>query len=158
MDISAHILSSRRRVVLKDYIRERVLKIFEILKNEDLTVREIANKIRMSKSAVHTDLTTNLKKIDLKKYEEAKSILKRHSEEGVKRGADQSRYSYTNLTPSQYYRLGKKFIEARKYVSLKKVAKVYGYDYNFVLRAVKKANEKKANEKKANEKKVSDNK
>lgn len=60
---------------MNSIIHDRVLKMADMLLNEQSTVREVAKKIGYSKSTVHKDLTLKLPQIDYDLFLNVKKLL-----------------------------------------------------------------------------------
>lgn len=71
---------------MKDYIRERVIDVAQLIIEVDGTVRSVAKEIHMSKSTVHRDLRERLPKISLSLYNEVNEILEKNKDERALRG------------------------------------------------------------------------
>lgn len=71
---------------MKDYIRERVIDVAQLIIELDGTVRSVAKEIHMSKSTVHKDLRERLPKISLSLYNEVNKILEKNKDERALRG------------------------------------------------------------------------
>ena len=63
---------------MNNKIYSRILKEFEYISKENLTIRQIAHKIHVSKSTVHKDLHERLYHINKELYNEVDKILKKH--------------------------------------------------------------------------------
>ena len=79
-------------------IYKRIKEESDYILKENLTVREIAKKMNVSKSTVHKDLHERLKKIDKIKYLEVDKILKYHLNIRHIRGGESTKKKYQNLT------------------------------------------------------------
>lgn len=77
-------------------IRTRVIEEANYIIKTKETVREIANKFKVSKSTVHKDLSERLKKIDKNLYDEVDKILKYHIEIRHIRGGESTKNKYLN--------------------------------------------------------------
>lgn len=71
---------------MKSHMKERVLKAAHLIIHEDITIREIADKVNASKSTVYVDLISRLPRIDAKLAESVREILEQHAEEKYLRG------------------------------------------------------------------------
>lgn len=78
-------------------IYKRIRLETEYILKENLTVREIAKKINVSKSTVHKDLHERLLKIDKEKYKNVEDILKYHIDIRHIRGGESTRKKYLNI-------------------------------------------------------------
>ena len=71
---------------MKAYIKERTLQVAEhIAKTED-TVRKTAEIYHLSKSTVHNDVSTRLKKLDVDMFEEVQKVMQKNFAEKHIRG------------------------------------------------------------------------
>lgn len=77
-------------------IRTRVIEEANYIIKTKETVREIANKFKVSKSTVHKDLSERLKKIDKNLYDKVDKILKYHIEIRHIRGGESTKNKYLN--------------------------------------------------------------
>lgn len=77
-------------------IRARVLEEAKHIIETGETVREIAQKFKVSKSTVHKDLHERLKKIDKELYIEVDKILKYHTNIRHIRGGQSTKNKYLN--------------------------------------------------------------
>ncbi len=75
-------------------IDERCVILAEYLVEHRATVRSVAQAFGISKSTVHKDITQNLKRIDIRLYDEAKSILEINKNERHLRGGEATRQKY----------------------------------------------------------------
>ena len=75
-------------------IYKRIRLETEYILKENLTVREIAKKINVSKSTVHADLSERLKEIDKNLGKEIDNIFKTHDREKHIRGGEVTRQKY----------------------------------------------------------------
>lgn len=75
-------------------IYKRIRLETEYILKENLTVREIAKKINVSKSTVHKDLTERLSHINMQLYESILKILKEHIETRHIKGGESTRIKY----------------------------------------------------------------
>ena len=77
-------------------IRTRVLEEAKHIIQTEETVREIAQKFKVSKSTVHKDLHERLKKIDKDLYIVVDKILKYHTDIRHIRGGQSTKNKYIN--------------------------------------------------------------
>lgn len=77
-------------------IKGRVIEEAKYIIETKETVREIAQKFKVSKSTVHKDLSDRLKKIDKNLYNEVNKILKYHIEIRHIRGGESTKNKYLN--------------------------------------------------------------
>lgn len=78
-------MKKRRRLKSKD-IEARVIKEAEFIIKSELTLREAANTLFVSKSTLHMDLSKRLPTIDMDLYKKVKAILDRHNIERYHNG------------------------------------------------------------------------
>ena len=78
-------------------IYKRIKEESDYILKENLTVREIAKKMNVSKSTVHKDLHERLLKIDKNKYNEVSEILKYHIEVRHIRGGESTKNKYKKI-------------------------------------------------------------
>ncbi len=76
---------------MNERIAERVLKVGLTYVENESTVREVAKKLKVSKSTVHKDLRERLPKLNPSLYRIAEEILIRNTEERAKRGGQVTR-------------------------------------------------------------------
>ena len=82
---------------MKIEIEQRVLSIgesFVLQKEQNPTIRSIANEYGFSRSTVHRDLTERLNKLDKLLYIEVKKILEKNIEERHIRGGEALKRKY----------------------------------------------------------------
>lgn len=72
-------------------IAERVLNVGLAYVENESTVREVAKKLKVSKSTVHKDLRERLPKLNPSLYSTAEEILIRNTEERATRGGQATR-------------------------------------------------------------------
>lgn len=56
-------------------LSDRIIKVAKYFLDNNLTIREVADKFDISKSSIHLDLTTRLKNIDSDLFKEVKKQL-----------------------------------------------------------------------------------
>ncbi len=76
------------------YIKNRIELEVHYIIEDNLTIREIANILKLSKSTVHKDLTDRLKQIDQEDYKEVKKILQQHNEIKHIKGGNSTKLKY----------------------------------------------------------------
>ena len=76
---------------MNERIAERVLKVGLTYVEDESTVREVAKKLKVSKSTVHEDLRERLPKLNPSLYRIAEEILIRNTEERAIRGGQATR-------------------------------------------------------------------
>ena len=79
---------------MKDYIEERVLELAHYIIETGSTVRSAAARFRISKSTVHKDITTRLKRQNAVLYAEVQAVLLRNKSERHIRGGNATRDKY----------------------------------------------------------------
>lgn len=60
---------------MREYLRKRIILESKYIIENNATVRTTAKAFLVSKSTVHKDVTKRLKNIDIKLYEQVKSVL-----------------------------------------------------------------------------------
>ena len=75
-------------------IYKRIKEESDYILKENLTVREIAKKINVSKSTVHKDLNERLYNIDIKLYNKINEILEEHIKTRHIKGGESTRLKY----------------------------------------------------------------
>lgn len=63
---------------MNNKIYKRIDKEYAYITNNNLTIRQIAKKVKVSKSTVHKDLHERLLYINKEKYNKVDKILKEH--------------------------------------------------------------------------------
>lgn len=79
---------------MKDYIINRVYNIANSIIDNGLTVREAAKKYNISKSTVHSDVTTRLEELDYDLFEEVREVLDFNFAMRHLRGGESTRKKY----------------------------------------------------------------
>lgn len=79
---------------MRDYIKDRTIKIGHYVVETRETVRSIAKQFGVSKSTVHKDLTDRLPRLNPKLAEEVKEILQYHKSIRHIRGGEATRRKY----------------------------------------------------------------
>ena len=62
---------------MKAYIKERTLQVAEHIAQTEDTVRKTAEIYHLSKSTVHNDVSTRLKKLDVDMFEEVQKVMQK---------------------------------------------------------------------------------
>lgn len=75
-------------------IKTRVIEEANYIIETKQTIREIANKFKVSKSTVHKDLSDRLKEIDKELYNEVEKILEYHTNIRHIRGGQSTKNKY----------------------------------------------------------------
>ncbi len=71
---------------MKAYIKERTLQVAEHIAQTEDTVRKTAEIYHLSKSTVHNDVSTRLKKLDVDMFEEVQKVMQKNFAEKHIRG------------------------------------------------------------------------
>ena len=82
---------------MNEAIRKRVLYQAKVMLDDQLTVREVAKIIGLSKSTIHKDLTEKLKLIDEELYDEIAILLEYNKNIRHIRGGQKTKEKYENL-------------------------------------------------------------
>lgn len=82
---------------MRSDIRKRVIEEADYIIKTNETVREIAQKFKVSKSTVHKDLQLRLNKIDKTRYKAVSDILKYHLQVRHIRGGESTKNKYKNI-------------------------------------------------------------
>lgn len=78
-------------------IEDRVIKMANLLLEDNRTVREVAKLCGYSKSTVHHDLTTKLSKYDNSLYEKVRNLLEYNKKIRHIRGGEATRLKYLKI-------------------------------------------------------------
>ena len=81
-------------MIYTSYGKERCIILANYLVENRTTVRKVAQHFGISKSTVHKDITTNLKRINPELYYKAKEILDINRNERHIRGGEATRQKY----------------------------------------------------------------
>ena len=82
---------------MNEAIRRRVLYQARVMLENQLTVREVAKIIGLSKSTIHKDLTEKLKIIDEELYDEIANLLEYNKNIRHVRGGQKTKEKYASL-------------------------------------------------------------
>ena len=82
---------------MNEAIRRRVLYQAKVMLEDQLTVREVAKIIGLSKSTIHKDLTEKLKLIDEELFDEITNLLEYNKNIRHIRGGQKTKEKYENL-------------------------------------------------------------
>lgn len=82
---------------MRENIKERVMNIAEYIVEHGATVRNAAGVFDVSKSTVHSDMTTRLKGMDVGLYKKVKVVLDKNREERHIRGGEMTRQKYSKM-------------------------------------------------------------
>lgn len=74
--------------------QKRIIAAFNLVVNHDMTVRDAADMLGVSKSTVHRDLTVLLKSMDSSKYQQVKDTMNRHLKNRQVNGGEAVRQGY----------------------------------------------------------------
>ncbi len=75
-------------------LKERVLKEANIIIDTNTTLRELAQKLNISKSTIHKDMQTRLKQINEEKYYQVLEIFSSHIKERHIKGGEATKKKY----------------------------------------------------------------
>ena len=79
---------------MRDYIELRAIEVGKYIIDSKATVRKTATKFGVSKSTVHKDITTRLKRQNAVLYAEVQAVLLRNKSERHIRGGLATREKY----------------------------------------------------------------
>ena len=79
---------------MRDGVEERAVVLGEYIIENDATVRAAAKQFHISKSTVHKDITTRLKRQNAVLYAEVQAVLLRNKSERHIRGGNATRDKY----------------------------------------------------------------
>ena len=82
---------------MNNKIYKRIIKESKLLINNNLTIRQIAKKVKVSKSTVHKDLHERLEYIDKRIFENVQNILRKHIEIRHINGGNATKIKYQKL-------------------------------------------------------------
>lgn len=82
---------------MNEAIRRRVLYQANVMLENQLTVRDVAKIIGLSKSTIHKDLTEKLKLIDEELFDEIATLLEYNKNIRHIRGGQKTKEKYENL-------------------------------------------------------------
>ena len=82
---------------MKQSIKERVLQTAAFIIKNQATVRQAAKVVGVSKSTVHSDMTTRLVFLDKDAFESVKAILDKNREERHIRGGEKTKQKYGKM-------------------------------------------------------------
>lgn len=89
---------------MRDYIKDRTIKIGHYIVETRETVRTIAKQFGVSKSTVHKDLTERLPRVNPALAEEVKEILQYHKSIRHIRGGEATRRKYQRKNEMKKHR------------------------------------------------------
>ena len=79
---------------MKDYIEERAIEAANYIIDTRATVRQTADKMGISKSTVHKDVSTRLRAVDAALFARVQAVLARNKAERHLRGGAATRRKY----------------------------------------------------------------
>ncbi len=79
---------------MKSYIKERTMQVAEHIAQTEDTVRKTAEIYHLSKSTVHNDVSTRLKKLDKDMYDEVQKVMQKNFAEKHIRGGMSTKEKY----------------------------------------------------------------
>ncbi len=82
---------------MNNKIYKRVLREVDYILNNNMTIREIAKIIKVSKSTVHKDLHERLFYIDETKHNKVDKVLKKHIETRHINGGNATKKKYEKI-------------------------------------------------------------
>lgn len=102
---SGHWRFARKRpnfseVVMRDYIKQRVLELADYIIESGSTVRLTAQVFGISKSTVHKDVTERLCRIDNEKFGQIQKLMEINKSERHIRGGEATKQKYAKLNKS----------------------------------------------------------
>lgn len=86
---------------MDEAIKNRVIYQAKVMLEEQLTVRDVAKKIGLSKSTIHKDLTEKLKVIDGDLFDEVSKLLEYNKNVRHIRGGQKTKEKYETLKVNQ---------------------------------------------------------
>ncbi|HIX91180.1 MAG TPA: sporulation transcriptional regulator SpoIIID [Candidatus Agathobaculum pullicola] len=94
---------------MKGLPEERTIRLAQYMIQEGATVRQTAAQFGVSKSTVHKDITTRLKKLNAVLYEQVQAVLQTNKEERHIRGGMATREKYrAQAADARTKRMGQK--------------------------------------------------
>lgn len=82
---------------MNNKIYKRILSEVNYILNDNMTIREIAKRMKVSKSTVHKDLHERLFYIDQEKYNKVDQVLKKHIEIRHINGGNATKKKYEKI-------------------------------------------------------------
>jgi len=79
---------------MKAYIKERTLLVAKHIVQTEDTVRKTAEIYHLSKSTVHNDMSTRLKKLDAGIYEDVQKVMQKNFAEKHIRGGQSTKQKF----------------------------------------------------------------
>ena len=74
--------------------KKKIIKEADYFLNQDITIRELSQILKRSKSAIHKDLNNHLSKINPEKYKEVKKKLETHKTIRHIKGGESTKLKY----------------------------------------------------------------
>ena len=84
---------------MREYIEKRAIELGEYILSSGATVRQCAEKLGVSKSTVHYDVSKRLKYIDYDLYLKVKKVLDFNFGERHLRGGESTKRKYLTMKP-----------------------------------------------------------
>lgn len=81
---------------MHDYMMKRVVREALTIIENPTTVRELAKQFKVSKSTIHSDLTTRLSEVNPTLFTSVNDILQKNKKERHIRGGEATRRKYMN--------------------------------------------------------------
>lgn len=85
---------------MNETIKIRVLEEADIIVNTKQTLRALEKHLSVSKSTIHKDMQSRLRKIDENKYNEVQKIFSSHIETRHLHGGEATRKKYMSKSPN----------------------------------------------------------
>jgi|SRR5690625_1518345 len=96
---------------VRDYIKDRTIKIGHYIVETRETVRVIAKQFGVSKSTVHKDLTERLPRVNPSLAQEVKQILQYHKSVRHIRGGEATRRKYQLQSEQKEEQTSNKYVQ-----------------------------------------------
>ena len=87
---------------MKGLPEERTIRLAQYMVEENATVRQTAARFGISKSTVHKDITTRLKKLNAVLYDSVQEVLRTNKQERHIRGGMATREKYRAKAEAQH--------------------------------------------------------
>ncbi len=82
---------------MKAYIKERTMQVAQHIVETEDTVRKTAEIYHLSKSTVHNDMATRLKKIDRQMFQKVQKVMRKNFAEKHIRGGKSTKEKYEKV-------------------------------------------------------------